>query len=142
MITKAWKLFEVTENFEPRSLVHGHHNGTEITRNYAIDTWIHKSFDTPGFNVFSSYADMMCYLPRFRKRKTKLVSCQIHVSQLQSKIGSKYYLCENMFIPKVNWGSRIAGLTMLISVDRLPYESMRMNIQNQREKMMYETLIS
>lgn len=114
MTVKAWKLFEVTKNLEPRSLVHGHYYGFKSTRIYALDAWIPRSLGTPGFNVFSSYQDMVDYLPKFRKRKTRLVGCEIHASQLLSKPNSKYFLCENIFIPKINWTNRVVGSDMLI----------------------------
>lgn len=138
-LIKAWKLFEVTPNKEPRSLVHGHQEGIQRTRIYSIDTWISCDPNTPGFNVFSSYQDMVNYLPRFKKRKNWLAGCQIHVSNLTQKVNSNYYyLCESIFIPKTNWDIRKVGIDMYDPYKGLA--SIVKEIEKQIEAMQYGLL--
>lgn|SRR5574343_1620345 len=111
----GWKLFEVTKNGMPKTLVHRLVTPyTRGTRVFPLDTKLYKEVGTKGFNVFASFNALEQYLPRFRVRGKRLAACQVEIDNWSlNGAHSIYLLAETLYISKQDWDKRILGADIL-----------------------------
>jgi hypothetical protein len=107
--TQGWKLFEAKDGL-PRSLVHSLliEDGKR-SRIYKLGTAIKKEPGTPGFNFFQTKEEALRYLPRFRKRASRLVLCSISYPADHIKKGPNYTLTDEIFIFSKSWERALNG---------------------------------
>jgi hypothetical protein len=113
----GWKLFEMTLDKEPKSLVHGvvmKYHGI-YSRKFPLDIVLMAKADTPGFNFFLNKHEAITYLPRFRTRKNNLYLCEITASGVHRKSGSSYATANSIIIDSSDWDQRTKGEDLLNS---------------------------
>ena len=111
----GWKLFEKGDGDMPKTLVHGVDIENNRSRTLPLNRWLAKSANTPGFNFFKNFEDLVEYLPRFRKRAPGLYACMVELSgQPLFYFNRVYCTAPSMCIPAVEWRrNKKAGCNIL-----------------------------
>jgi hypothetical protein len=105
----GYKFFESKDGL-PKSLVHSlPTKDGKRSRIYKLNTIIKKEPNTPGFNFFQSKEEALNYLPRFRKRASRLILCSISYPEDRVKKGPNYTLTDKIYIFSESWGRALNG---------------------------------